>query len=292
MSKGSIFPQEQATTELQNPGDLIRGMSKSIPPVAHPSVVATQPLDDDQATAPNWLRNPVPTSFAHASPKQQEPVWESMGHDGTEPAPFTLGGNPEKKAMELREQKIALLQQKLDQQAATLSQQQQQLEVDRGTVRQAMEETASLRGQVLIHAEQELLRLVTRVANTVVHGELAVQPELHRELVQQALDAAANPEQVRVRITPKTQQALGSKQATPWVVGNTKIAVQVDPALEGVGCIVEEGGSRIDGTVAGRLLQAQRQFEQALQDRVSSSQPGGSPRQAGAMESSPSEEES
>ncbi len=124
-------------------------------------------------------------------------------------------------------------------------------------------ELAAARNRVLAQAEGELLALAVEVARAIVEEELRSDPQLHLTLARSALQAIGEAEQVVLRASPSAYDAILEAQGGAFlVVHGTRVEVQVDPTLQGLGCVVETGEARVDGRVEERLRAVRMAFEE------------------------------
>ena len=130
-------------------------------------------------------------------------------------------------------------------------------------------ELATARELVLHSVEGQLLDLAIAVAEVLVEREVERDPELHGVLAKAALEALDMGEGARMRVSPDAhaaiQLALGEG---PLEVGGCAVQLEQDPSIGGLGCVVDSGGQRADGTLADRLRAIRRSFEDERRSRA------------------------
>lgn len=104
---------------------------------------------------------------------------------------------------------------------------------------------AHLEGEVA----EELLALAVDIARQVVRGELAARPEILLDVVREALTQLPHQHAV-IYLHPEDASLLRSHLGDSLAHSGHRIAE--DPQLTRGDCVMEAGGSQLDGTVATR----------------------------------------
>jgi hypothetical protein len=134
---------------------------------------------------------------------------------------------------------------------------------------QAIGELAVAKEKAFVAAEAELLELSVAIASAIVERELGRDRETHLVLVRAALrELGGKPEDVRIRASREAHAALANDDGDAMVeLEGTSIAISLDPSLTGLGCIVENGDGRVDGTLDQRLESARLAMREAFHAR-------------------------
>lgn len=134
----------------------------------------------------------------------------------------------------------------------------------------ALLDIATLRARALREAEQGLTDLSVRVAKAILERELATDPSLHLELVRATLSAFGDSHRSKLRASPRTYDAILEVHGSAVIeFEGVLVTITRDPALEGLGCIVEGEVNLVDGRIEERLASVWRAFRGENQRKAS-----------------------
>lgn len=111
-------------------------------------------------------------------------------------------------------------------------------------------ELAGQQGRLLAGLEDLVLELTVTIAGVLLERELAEDPRLVAQLVEQAVALCGEEESVEVRVPPALHARLGD--ALAGIAGERSLQLRADPTIE-AGCVVETRLARVDATLASRL---------------------------------------
>lgn len=135
-------------------------------------------------------------------------------------------------------------------------------------LREAAQALTRARADVLSGVEGEVLTLAVDIATVLLEDELETRPELHRALVRAALRHVEPSAGVRVRASRVTYDALLQAFDEAAVdAGRGRVAVELDPSLDGAGVVVDVDGASIDGRVEPRLEMLRAALDEARRAR-------------------------
>lgn len=126
---------------------------------------------------------------------------------------------------------------------------------------QAAADLASARQEVLSEVETQLLDLAIKIAEAIIEREVSQEPELHAQLARAALDCLAGERTAELQASPAAYpllvEAFGQARFEHHGI---EVSLVEQPALVGLGCMVETGHVRVDGRVSQRLMAVRRAF--------------------------------
>ncbi len=120
----------------------------------------------------------------------------------------------------------------------------------------------AIRSEVYAKLEQEMLDLVIRIAEKVIHTEIRSADSTRTSILEAGLAKLKDSEKILVRVAPADLQAI--QEVLPvlkeqnGVVG--KVTLQEDPEISEGGCVLESDQCEVDG----RIEVALRAIEEAL----------------------------
>ncbi|MDD9942997.1 MAG: FliH/SctL family protein [Myxococcales bacterium] len=125
----------------------------------------------------------------------------------------------------------------------------------------AVLDLASARSEVLAGIERQLLELAVLVAEQIIEDEVAGRPELHRVLVETALEHMAGDRKLTLRASPDGYDAIvEGLGGTEVELSGAQLTIKVDRELGGLGCVLESDNRRVDGRLSERLSAIRRSF--------------------------------
>ncbi len=114
----------------------------------------------------------------------------------------------------------------------------------------------------LAHWEKQVVKLAAGIAARVLRRELAKSPDIPLVLAREALQLAAGGSQVRIRLNPADQQALGAQLQT-LVEEFSRLApaeIVADPSITPGGCRVETRYGAIDQQFEAQLARIEEEL--------------------------------
>jgi hypothetical protein len=137
-----------------------------------------------------------------------------------------------------------------------------QLEARIQAFTQAVVELATMRANVLSTIEEQLLDLSIAIASVIIEREIQREPGLYKEMVREAIHMLGSTNSVTLKASKDTYttllQVLGADAVE---VDGIEVRVALDLTIEGLGCIVESGESRVDMTIGDRLRAVRQAIE-------------------------------
>jgi flagellar biosynthesis/type III secretory pathway protein FliH len=138
-----------------------------------------------------------------------------------------------------------------------------QLEARVQAFTQAAVDLATTRAGVLSTIEEQVLDLSIAIASVIIEREIQQDPGLYKELVREAIHMLGSTRSVTLKASKDTYtmmlQVLGGDVVD---VDGIEVRIALDLTIDGLGCIVESGESRVDITIADRL----RAIRQAIEN--------------------------
>jgi flagellar biosynthesis/type III secretory pathway protein FliH len=118
--------------------------------------------------------------------------------------------------------------------------------------REAVEQLANARGELLESTASQLAKLATTIARRVIARELTLAPEIVEGLVREALEALSEDDGVDVRVGRGFVSAVdGLEQKLGAEFGRCRVTI--DANLPDYGCIVKTEFGEVDESVEKRL---------------------------------------
>ena len=129
-------------------------------------------------------------------------------------------------------------------------------------------ELAAARHDLVASAEAQLLELAVAIAQSIVEREIEVHPELHGTLARAAIKTLNDVNGATLRASREAYGAIVDVFNEPFVsVDGTRVKVQLDPTIEGLGVVAENAHMRVDGRLSERLRSVMRALEEARRSR-------------------------
>ena len=118
--------------------------------------------------------------------------------------------------------------------------------------REAVEQLAHARGELLESTASQLAKLATTIARRVIARELTLAPEIVEGLVREALEALSEDDVVDVRVGRGFVPAVdGLEHKLSTEFGRCRVTI--DASLPDYGCIVKTEFGEVDESVEKRL---------------------------------------
>jgi flagellar assembly protein FliH len=127
------------------------------------------------------------------------------------------------------------------------------------TMRELIESIRVQRAAVISAAEPELVRLAMAIAERIVHGELATNPNVVVENVRQALTRLVSREVVTLRVNPADVDAI--RKHRDGIVSASDVEhlrIVEDQRVDRGGVVIETDSGTIDSKVSTQLREARR----------------------------------
>jgi len=126
-------------------------------------------------------------------------------------------------------------------------------------------DVAGMRGEVILRAEADLVRLAIEIARRVLHRELTVDSNALEALTRAALHKLHSQEIHRVRVHPDQEKLV---RASLQQTGRGKgIEVAADPSLPPGGILFDIGRGALDASVGTQLDEIARGLTDQLDNR-------------------------
>lgn len=127
---------------------------------------------------------------------------------------------------------------------------------------EAAVELAAARARVIASMEGQVIDLAVEIAAALVERSLEADPELHGALATAALRTLGDPSTARLRAGRESYAAIVEVFDEPAVrLDDIRVAVELDPSIDGLGCVAENDRAQVDGRVAERLRSVRRAIE-------------------------------
>ncbi|QDU94586.1 FliH/SctL family protein [Lignipirellula cremea] len=110
--------------------------------------------------------------------------------------------------------------------------------------------------------QENVVDLAVAIAERVIRRELAAQPQITLDLVQEALELASGVGKVRIRLHPQDHQALGA-EVQSLAAAFQKISsaeVVADPKIERGGCVLQTDFGEIDQQIPTQLARLKQEL--------------------------------
>jgi flagellar biosynthesis/type III secretory pathway protein FliH len=124
-------------------------------------------------------------------------------------------------------------------------------------------ELAIARAATMAVLEGQLLDLSIEVAEALIEREVEADPLLHGALARAALQSLGNATNVMLRTSADGFEAIVAALGGADVeVRGVRVQIISDPAIPGLGCVVDGDNVRVDASVGERLRAVRRAFEE------------------------------
>lgn len=134
---------------------------------------------------------------------------------------------------------------------------------------QAALEMAAARNRMAAEIEAQALDLAIDIAGAIVEKEVEHDPEIHRAFARAALSSLGDLTHVKLRASREAYAAIMDAFGNTSVeIDGTMIHIQLDPTLEGLGCIAENEHVRVDGRLPERLRNVRRAIQEERRRRT------------------------
>ncbi len=145
-------------------------------------------------------------------------------------------------------------------------------------LREAVEEIAGLRAQVLHEAEEDLLTLAIMVARKVIHQEIATDRLILAKVVAAAVNSVSERDEVVIRLNPEDQRLVSAHRQLylNGLSDDRMLELKADDTVSAGGCIVDPIMGEIDARTETQLneifrcLLEERNHQMSLPDRHAS----------------------
>jgi hypothetical protein len=124
-------------------------------------------------------------------------------------------------------------------------------------------ELAIARAATMAVLEGQLLDLAIEVAEALIEREVEADPLLHGALARAALQSLGSSTNVTLRTSADGFDAIvAALGGTDVEVRGVRVQIVSDPAIPGLGCVVDGDSVRVDASVGERLRAVRRAFEE------------------------------
>jgi flagellar assembly protein FliH len=126
---------------------------------------------------------------------------------------------------------------------------------------QALLATGSLRGRLMQESEEDLLKLSTLIARTVMLRQVACNPGILAQMVREAVELASDGSEVVVRLNPEDYAQMVQLPEFAGISGEKqRVSLKGDPAVPSAGCLVETARGNIDAGLESQLDEIYRRL--------------------------------
>jgi vacuolar-type H+-ATPase subunit E/Vma4 len=124
-------------------------------------------------------------------------------------------------------------------------------------------ELSIARAATLAVLEGQLLDLAVEVAEAIIEKEVSADTTLHAALARAALQSLGDAKHVILRTSQEGFEAITAAFDGDEVdLRGVRVQIVSDPAIPGLGCVVDGDNVRVDATVNERLRAVRRAFEE------------------------------
>lgn len=131
---------------------------------------------------------------------------------------------------------------------------------------QAVEEVRGLQGAAAAHVERDAVMLAMEIAEKVVAGAIAVEPERVLDVVRGALRAIVERERIVILVNPDDLAIMreGLDELAGSLGGIEHVEVQEERRVKRGGAVVRTGVGEIDANITTKLARAREAVEEQL----------------------------
>lgn len=136
-------------------------------------------------------------------------------------------------------------------------------------LRDAVEDLSGLRGHVLRETEEDMLKLVFRIARKVIHQEISTDRLILAKIVSAAVNSSSERDEIVLRLNPEDHRLVNAHKNL-YLNGlseDRQLDIKSDDSVSPGGCIVETIMGEID---ARSETQLEEMFRRLLEEKNSS----------------------
>ena len=190
--------------------------------------------------APRRASQAIPAVRSSTRPPAAE---EAMPPPESTPTPIEAELAPASQ----HEVKIAIFEEEESPEIDALRLQNAQLET---ALAEAIAENTRMRKEILAASEKELVKLAIAIAEQVVDGELAIDPDLPIKWAKKAIDQLATDDEITIAISPEVEPLVSREK---WLEFVPNAVIVVDASLKPGHTQVRAGATRLGAGAVDRM---------------------------------------
>lgn len=131
---------------------------------------------------------------------------------------------------------------------------------------QALEEVSRLRQVLAQSSKQDMLRLVMAVSEQVIRREVAVDPQVIVNIIENALQSSVRADHYRVRVNPDDLEKVSERKPLflASISGLKNLSIESDSSISPGGCRVDSDLGEVDATLETQLEAIQQALNEAV----------------------------
>lgn len=129
-----------------------------------------------------------------------------------------------------------------------------------------LKELTTLRENILLSVDENILELALAVARKVIHHEVRTEREVVIGVVKAALKAAILSERITIKLNPLDLDVAVQNKADlmEHVDGSPKVKLEEDKGVEQGGCMIETAYGNIDARLEVQLAEVEKALEKEV----------------------------
>lgn len=134
------------------------------------------------------------------------------------------------------------------------------------SLREAVEEVAGLRRQILMECEEDLLKLAVMVARKVIHQEISMDRLILAKVVAAAVGSVSDRDEIVIRLNPEDHRIVTAHRQL-YLNGfgaDRVLELKADESIPPGGCIVDTAVGEIDARIDSQVDEI---FRRLLEER-------------------------
>ncbi len=121
--------------------------------------------------------------------------------------------------------------------------------------RTVLETALAEREQLIRGASQDILKLVVKIAEKIIRGQLRLDPTIIQRTVEDAVKLVNDKARVVIRVNPSELETArsGEVKIRQFLEGSTQLEIVGDETIEPGGCMIETNSGSVDARIATQL---------------------------------------
>ncbi|MCL4515980.1 MAG: FliH/SctL family protein [Firmicutes bacterium] len=121
--------------------------------------------------------------------------------------------------------------------------------------RTVLETALAEREQLIRGASQDILKLVVKIAEKIIRGQLRLDPAIIQRTVEDAVKLVNDKARVVIRVNPSELETArsGEVKIRQFLEGSTQLEIVGDETIEPGGCMIETNSGSVDARIATQL---------------------------------------
>ncbi|MGE5576309.1 MAG: FliH/SctL family protein [Syntrophothermus sp.] len=118
-----------------------------------------------------------------------------------------------------------------------------------------LETALAEREQLIRGASGDILKLVVKIAEKIIRGQLRLDPAIIQRTIEDAVKLVNDKTRVVIRVNPSELETAKSGEARirQFLEGSTKLEIVADETIEAGGCMIETNSGSVDARIATQL---------------------------------------